>query len=139
MPHIILEGLPAAGKTETIQMLARFYPEQIEVFPEIVKLVATKENIHILSERERLTEAVIAELPYRRAQLENVAQQGKLCLEESHMGVHLAYSKALNDKSFICAYSKAELSLPRPDLYLRLAIPVDVSMRRQKARKTPQF
>lgn len=139
MPHIILEGLPAAGKTETMQMLARFYPEQIEVFPEIVKQVATKENIHILSERERLTEAVIAALPYRRAQLENVAQQGKLCLEESHMGVHLAYSKALNDRSFICAYGKAELSLPRPDLYLRLAIPVDVSMRRQKARKTPQF
>ncbi|MCK4246668.1 hypothetical protein KAX14_05480 [Candidatus Bipolaricaulota bacterium] len=139
MPHIILEGLPAAGKTETMQMLARFYPEQIEVFPEIVKQVATKENIHILSERERLTEAVIAELPYRRAQLENVVQQGKICLEESHMGVHLAYSKALNDRSFICAYGKANLSLPRPDLYLRLAIPVDVSMRRQKARKTPQF
>lgn len=139
MPHIILEGLPAAGKTETMQMLARFYPEQIEVFPEIVKQVATRENIHILSERERLTEAVIAELPYRRAQLENVLQQGKICLEESHMGVHLAYSKALNDRSFICAYGKANLSLPRPDLYLRLAIPVDVSMRRQKARKTPQF
>ncbi len=139
MPHIILEGLPTAGKTETIQMLARFYPEQIEVFPELVKQVAAKEKIDILSERERLTEAIIAELPYRRAQLESVAQQGKMCLEESHMGVHLAYSKALNDRSFINAYGKVELSLSRPNLYLRLAIPIDVSIRRQKARKTPQF
>ena len=47
--HIVFEGLPALGKSETLELLARFYPERVVVFPEMVKEVATREQIDILT------------------------------------------------------------------------------------------
>jgi len=139
MRYVVFEGLPAAGKSEVLELLARFYPERLRVFPEIVKEVATREGIDLFAERNRLTQAILAALPRRREEIEEALALGELCLEESHLGVHFAYSIALGDPTFVDAYATAEDALPHPDLYLRLEIPVKLSLVRQRARGTPQF
>jgi len=139
MQHVIFEGLPAAGKSETLSLLARFYPQSVVVLPELVKEVALREEIDIFSQRERLTKAIIAEVPRRKEQVERAIASGKLCLEESHLGVHLAYAKAFGDKGFIEAYQNIASALPQPDAYVRLDIPVELSLLRQEARNTPRF
>ena len=139
MRYVVFEGLPAAGKSETLSLLARFYPQSVVVLPELVKEVALREQIDIFSERERLTKAIIAELPRRRKQIEQAIATGKLCLEESHLGVHLAYAQALGDNGFIEAYPRIASALPQPDAYVRLDIPVELSLLRQEARNTPRF
>lgn len=139
MRYVVFEGLPAVGKSETLALLARFYPERIKVLPELVKEIVTREKIDLFSERERLTEAILAEIPRRKEEVEAVLAKGQLCLEESHLGVHLAYAHALNDRSFIDAYHTVKDALPTPDLYLRLEIPIDISLARQKARGTAAF
>jgi len=139
MRYVVIEGLPASGKSETLALLSRFYPERVKILPELVKEVAMREEINLFSERERLTKAILTALPQRREQIEEVLSQRKLCLEESHLGVHLAYARALQDRSFISAYPKIQGSLPAPDLYLRLEIPIELSLKRQRARGTLQF
>ena len=139
MHHVIFEGLPAAGKSEMLELLARFYPQSVVVLPELVKEVALREEIDIFSQRDRLTEAIIADIPRRREQIEQAIASGKLCLEESHLGVHLAYAYALGDKSFIEAYPQIASALPQPDAYVRLDIPIELSLLRQEARNTPRF
>ena len=139
MHYIVVEGLPALGKSETLALLARFYPERVVVLPELVKEVAEQERIDILTERDKLTAAITAALPRRREQIETAIEAGKLCLEESHLGVHLAYARALGDAGFIAAYPKLERQLPRPDLYLRFTASIPVSITRQKARNTPGY
>ncbi|MEA3239319.1 MAG: hypothetical protein U9Q94_06015, partial [Candidatus Bipolaricaulota bacterium] len=139
MHHVIFEGLPAAGKSETLSLLARFYPQSVVVLPELVKEVALRDGIDIFSQRERLTQAIIAEIPRRREQVERAIASGKLCLEESHLGVHLAYAQALGDQTFIDAYPQIVSALPQPDAYVRLDIPIGLSLMRQEARNTPQF
>jgi thymidylate kinase len=91
MRYVVFEGLPAAGKSEVLELLARFYPERLRVFPEIVKEVATREGIDLFAERNRLTQAILAALPRRREEIEEALALGELCLEESHLGVHFAY------------------------------------------------
>lgn len=139
MRHVILEGLPAAGKSETLELLSRFFPERVTVLSELVKEVSIREKIDLCSDRERLTQVLLAEAPKRRAAVEEAIGTGKLCLEESHLGVHLAYAQALEDRLFIDAYSTIGNILPIPDVYLRLEIPIAVSLRRQQVRRTPQF
>jgi hypothetical protein len=78
-------------------------------------------------------------VPRRRAEVEAIVHAGYLCLEESHLGVHYAYSAALADDGFIGAYPALALEAPRPDLYVRLAIPVAESVARQAARGTPRY
>jgi len=129
MRYVVIEGLPALGKSEALALLARFYPERVAVFPELVKEVAEREKIDIFAERERLTAALIAALPRRQAAIEAAIAAGKLCLEESHLGVHLAYAQALGDTGFVEAYDEIEDSLLSPDLYIRLAAPIEVSSR----------
>ena len=139
MQHVIFEGLPAAGKSEMLSLLARFYSQSVVVLPELVKEVATRDEIDIFSQRDRLTEAIIAEIPRRREQVERAIASGKLCLEESHLGVHLAYAHALGDRGFIEAYQDVASALPQPDAYVRLDIPIELSLLRQEARNTPRF
>ncbi len=139
MRYVVVEGLPALGKSETLELLARFYPDRIIVLPELVKDVALNEGIDIFAQRQRLTEALISAIPRRQAEIEDVIGSGKLCLEESHLGVHLAYARALGDNSFVKAYKKIERSLLRPDLYLRFAAPISVSVARQQGRNTSRF
>jgi len=139
MRHIVFEGLPAAGKSETLQLLARFYPERVRVLPELVKEVVLRSGIDLFRDRAELTRELIAWLPERERAIRRIVEGGFLCLEESHLGVHLAYARALGDDSFVEAYETLEEALPRPEAYVRLEIPVDLSVERQAARATPSF
>ncbi len=139
MNHVILEGLPAVGKSETLELLARFYPHQVRVLPELVKTVVLNEGIDLFNERPRLAEAIRKALPERHRQIREILNQGLLCLEESHLGVHYAYSAALGDRDFVELYPAIADVLPSPDAYLRMELPIAVSLDRQMARGTARF
>jgi len=137
--HVVVEGLPAVGKSEALALLARFYPRTIRVFPELVKSVVEEERIDLFRERTRLTQALARAVPRRRAEVEAAVRAGFLCLEESHLGVHYAYAIALSDTGFLKAYPDLDRQAPHPDLYVRLDIPVSESAARQAARGTPEY
>ncbi len=137
--HVVVEGLPAVGKSEAIALLARFYPEAVRSLPELVKSVVEAEGIDLFRDRPRLTRALAEAAPRRRAEIEAIVREGYLCLEESHLGVHFAYSVALGDREFVAAYPMLERALPRPDLFIRLDIPVCESLARQEGRATPGY
>ena len=139
MNHVVVEGLPAVGKSETLALLERFYPESVRVLPELVKQAVEQERIDLFRERAALTAAIATALPERAARIREIVEGGSLCLEESHLGVHLAYSVALDDASFVDAYDGLHDALPKPDAYVRLEIPVERSAARQAARRTPDF
>jgi thymidylate kinase len=139
MRHVVIEGLPAVGKSEILALLARFYPERVRVLPELVSEIVIRKELDLFRDRDRLTDAIAEELPRRRAAILGVLKQGNLCIEESHLGVHLAYARALDDRGFLAAYPRLEHVLPSPDVYLRLEIPVSLSLTRQEARGTLRF
>jgi thymidylate kinase len=139
MNHVIVEGLPAAGKSEILELLARFYPHRVRVLPELVKQLVLEEGIDLFNERARLAEAIRRALPDRGALIRETVSRGYLCLEESHLGVHYAYAAALGDRDFLELYPAIQDTLSEPDVYLRMALPVSVSLDRQAARGTAQF
>ena len=139
MNYVTVEGLPAVGKSELLALLERFHPESVRVLPELVKEIVEREALDLFADRERLSAAIEAALPERRRRILEIVEQGFLCLEESHLGVHLAYSKILGDTGFAAAYDRLRDVLPTPDLYLRLELPVSGSVRRQAARGTPEY
>jgi len=139
MDYVVVEGLPAVGKSEVLALLERFYPESVRVLPELVKRVVEREGLDLFRERAALTAAITAALPERRERILEILNQGFLCLEESHLGVHFAYSTALGDTGFVDAYAGLRESLPAPDAFVRLEIPVPRSSERQGARGTPGF
>jgi thymidylate kinase len=139
MRHIVFEGLPAVGKSELLQLLARFYPHTVRVLPELVKDVVQRDGLDLFKDRAALTAAIRAEVPRRRQEIQSILDEGYLCLEESHLGVHYAYARALEDLSFLDAYPSLESALPVPDCYVLLDIPPDESAARQAARNTPSF
>jgi thymidylate kinase len=137
--HVVVEGLPAVGKTEALALLARFYPQSVRVLPELVKEVVEAEGIDLFRERDRLTDALRRAIPDRARHIREILAAGYSCLEESHLGVHRAYSRTLGDSSFVRAYDDLEARLPKPDLYVRLDLPIEESIARQAARGTPQY
>jgi thymidylate kinase len=137
--HVVVEGLPAVGKSEILALLARFHPRKVRVLPELVKSLVEDQAIDLFRDRGRLTQAIAEALPRRDAEIAEIVRSGFLCLEESHVGAHYAYSAALSDQGFLRAYPALELQTPRPDLYVRLDIPVAESVARQEARGTPQY
>ncbi len=137
--HIVVEGLPAVGKSEMLALLARFYPRAVRVLPELVKSVVEEEKIDLFRDRARLTRALAAAVPRRRAAVDAIVRAGYLCLEESHLGVHYAYAAALSDRDFLDAYPDLDRQAPRPNLYVRLDVPPRESVARQAARATPQY
>jgi len=139
MKHVVFEGLPAVGKSEALELLARFYPERVRVLPELVKEIVNARRLDLFRDRSELTAALVDALPARAAQIREITDAGFLCLEESHLGVHWAYAHALEDRGFLETYPSIEASLPRPDAYVRLALPVAASAARQHARSTPAF
>jgi len=139
MNYVVIEGLPAVGKSETIELLARFYPLQVRVLPELVKTIVMAEGIDLFKERARLAEAIRKAMPERRRQIQDIIRQGFLCVEESHLGVHYAYAAALGDRGFLELYPSISDALPTPDAYVRMEIPVTASLDRQRARGTAQF
>jgi len=139
MNYVVFEGLPAVGKSETLELLARFYPHQVRVLPELVKTIILNESIDLFNERARLAEAIRKALPERQRQIQDIVTQGFLCLEESHLGVHYAYSAALGDRDFVELYPAIADALPTPDAYLRMDLPITTSLDRQMSRGTAQF
>ncbi len=137
--HVVFEGLPAVGKSEMLELLARFHPESVRVLPELVKDLVTRCDLDLYRDREALASAIADALPARAESIRRIIDDGFLCLEESHLGVHYAYAKTLGDDAFVGAYASLETSLPEPDLYVRLDLPVGVSRTRQIARATPGF
>lgn len=139
MNYVVFEGLPAVGKSEMLELLARFYPHQVRVLPELVKTIVLNQGIDLFKDRARLAEAIRKALPERRQQISEIINQGLLCLEESHLGVHYAYSAALGDRGFLELYPSLADALPTPDAYLRMDLPITVSLDRQMSRGTAQF
>ncbi len=139
MNHVIVEGLPAVGKSEALALLERFHPESVRVLPELVKQVVGSGKIDLFGDRAALTAAIEEALPERASQIREIVEQGYLCLEESHLGVHLAYSLTLGDTGFVDAYGRLCEALPVPDAYVRLEVPIARSLDRQAARGTPGF
>ena len=137
--HVVVEGLPAVGKSELLALFGRFFPQSVRVLPELVKTVAEAEGIDLFRDRARLTRALAEALPQRRAEIEAILRAGHICLEESHLGVHRAYAAALGDRDFLHAYPALERQESRADFYVRMAISVRESAARQAARATPQF
>jgi len=139
LQHVVFEGLPAVGKSESLELLARTYPDRVRVLPELVKEIVLRSGLDLFRDRGALTRAIVDALPQRAETLRTLRSQGFLCLEESHLGVHLAYAKALGDQGFVEAYSGIKNALPEPDAFFRLDIPLELSVRRQAARGTPAF
>lgn len=139
MNYVVIEGLPAVGKSEILELLARFYPLNVRVLPELVKTIVMAEGIDLFNERARLAEAIRRALPERRRQIQDIVNQGFLCIEESHLGVHYAYAAALGDRGFLELYPSISEALPTPDAYVRLELPISASLDRQRARGTAQF
>ena len=139
MNYVVVEGLPAVGKSEMLELLARFYPHQVRVLPELVKTIVLEEGIDLFNERARLAEAIRKALPERQQQIREVINQGLLCLEESHLGVHYAYSAALGDRDFLDLYPALADALYTPAAYIRLDLPITTSLDRQLARGTAEF
>ena len=137
MNHVVVEGLPAVGKSEVLALLERFHPESVRVLPELVKHVVERDGLDLLHQREALTAAIEAALPERKQRVREILDRGLLCLEESHLGVHRAYSLALGDTGFVEAYKGVQES--SPDAFVRLEIPIASSVERQRARGTPGF
>ena len=136
--HVILEGKPTTGKTEVSNLFKIYFPEQVVILPELTTVLVRQHRLAILDDRKELTDLLVEAVPARAAEVRHLIDStDRLVLEESHMGVHWAYSRVLDDRYFLQVYD--ELIAPgeiEPDIYLRLDIPVELSVQRQVARAT---
>ena len=139
MQYVVVEGLPAAGKSEILELLARFYPQRVRIFPELVKEVVLAEDLDLFADRALLTSAVLEAVPARTAAVRQALNDGFLCIEESHLGVHRAYALALGDDTFTEEHAELSETAPQPDAILRLDLPIQRSLTRQAARGTRRF
>jgi thymidylate kinase len=136
--YACVEGLPALGKTEVLALLRLYFPDLL-ILPELVKEVAERENFDLFRDRDRLTQALFEALPPRQALIRAALAEGRTVLEESHLGVHAAYSAALDDQKFLEAFSRWEQEILWPDVFLRFEAPLEVSLLRQKVRGDPRY
>ncbi len=137
--HVILEGKPATGKTEVSNLLKIFLPGQVVILPELTTILVRANNLNILRDRAELTALLREAVPARNAEVRRILEEQPdvVVFEESHMGVHWAYATILDDRTFLDIYE--EEIAPHvlvPDLFLRLDIPIGLSVARQKARAT---
>ena len=139
MAYVTLEGLPALGKSELLSALRLFYPGQVLVLPELVKEVGEREGLDPFRERDELNRAILEALPKRQEEIETALAQGLLVVEESHLGVHAAYSAALGDEGFLAEFRRLEEGIRWPEEFLRLEAPIAVSLARQAARGEPRW
>ncbi|MGY4707483.1 hypothetical protein ACVNPS_07010 [Candidatus Bipolaricaulota sp. J31] len=139
MRYVAIEGFPAVGKSELLSVLKLYFPDQVRIFPELVTEVAEREGIHLFRERDRLREAILRELPQRQEEIRNALAQGLTVVEESHLGVHAAYSAALGDRAFLEAFARIEGELIWPEAFIRLEVSIPVSLERQRARGDPRY
>jgi len=142
--HIIIEGLPATGKSEVSNFLKIYFHSNFRYLPEMTTEIVRKHKINILKDRNILTDSLVEEIKIRQSEiaslkkelLDNGVKDGVI-LEESHIGVHWAYSKHLNDEYFLNKYPEIKKALVFPDFFIRLMIPFELSAKRQIARNTP--
>ena len=128
------------GKSELLSAIKLYYPGQVLVLPELVKEVAEREGIRdLFRERGELTRAILEELPRRQGEIREAMDRGLLVVEESHLGVHAAYSAAVGDEGFLKEFRKLEGEILWPDLFVRLEVPIAVSLERQRARGEPRY
>lgn len=137
--YVSVEGFPALGKSELLAPLPLYYPGQVLVLPELVKEVAQREGLDVLRDRDRLRAALVSALPGRQAQVREALARGLMVVEESHLGVHAAYSAALEDRAFLEEFQRREVHLLWPDKFVRFEAPVGVSLDRQEARGDPRY
>ena len=137
--HIII-----AGKSEVSNFLKIYFPSNFRYLPEMTTELVKKHKINILIDRNKLTDSLTEEILVRQDEIASIKKdfitrgiENGIILEESHIGVHWAYSKHLGDSYFLNAYTEIKKSLVFPDFFIRLLIPFDLSFRRQIARNTP--
>jgi len=137
--HIILEGKPTTGKTEVSNLFKIYFPQKVKILPELTTVLVRENKLNILRDRNRLSDLLVEAVPTRAAEVKALlADHPEVCVfEESHMGVHWAYSKILDDRYFLDLYEREiEQSILVPDIFLRLDIPIGLSVQRQIARAT---
>lgn len=137
--HVILEGKPTTGKTEVSNLFRIYFPEQVVILPELTTVLVRENRLNILQDRKILNDLLVEAVPSRATRVRALLEErpGVVVLEESHMGVHWAYSQVLGDRYFLDLYQATiARHVLEPDLYLRLDIPVELSVRRQEARST---
>jgi len=139
MRYVAVEGFPAVGKSELLSVLKLYFPDQVRIFPELVTEVAEREGLDLFRDRDRLREGILRELPRRQEEIRNAFARGLTVVEESHLGVHAAYSAALGDRAFLADFSRIEGELIWPDAFIRLEVPIPVSLERQRARGDPRY
>jgi len=138
--HVILEGKPATGKTEVSNLLKIYFPGRITILPELTTVLVRENKLNILENRNELSDLLTEAVPARADEVKNILSENEdsLVFEESHMGVHWAYSKVVGDEYFLNLYEeKIRDSILMPDIFMRLDIPIGLSVARQKARNTP--
>jgi len=136
--YACVEGLPALGKSEVLALLRLYFPKLL-VLPELVREVAEREGLDLFRDRERLSQALWEALPARESLIRAALAEGRTVLEESHLGVHAAYSAALGDQGFLEAFARREAEILWPDLFLRFEAPLEVSLLRQEVRADPRY
>ncbi|MCR4391242.1 MAG: hypothetical protein NUV94_00330 [Candidatus Acetothermia bacterium] len=139
MAYISVEGLPAVGKSELLAALRLYYPGQVLVLPELVKETAEREGLDLFRDRDRLAQAMLAALPARQGQIRAALNQSLTVVEESHLAVHAAYAASLGDDAFLRQFQRAEQAILWPDRFVRLEVPIAVSVARQAARGDPRY
>lgn len=142
--HIIIEGLPATGKSEISNLLKIYFPANLRILSELTTTIVQEHKFNILEERNRMTELLKIYLGKRLHEIKILKDEFSknkkdlIILEESHLGVHWAYSKVVNDKYFLNEYENFfKINLYKPDFYIRLYISPELSYKRQIARNTP--
>ncbi len=139
MRYVTVEGFPAVGKSELLSVLKLYFPEQVLVLPELVVEVAEKEGLDLFRDRDRLRNAILGELPKRQRKIREGLSRGLLVVEESHLGVHAAYSAALGDEKFLEEFKRLEDEILWPEVFVRLEAPTLVSRERQRVRGDPRY
>ena len=137
--HIILEGKPTTGKTEVSNLFKIYFPRQVRILPELVTVLVREHGLKVMEHRRELTDMLIDAVPARAEEVKGILAEDPdvVVFEESHMGVHWAYSQVANDRTFLDVYDeKIEPHVLIPDIFLRLDIPISLSVRRQTARAT---
>lgn len=137
--HVILEGKPTTGKTEVSNLFKIYFRGQVLILPELTTVLVRENKLSILRDRKTLSDLLVEAVPARAQEVARLLEQhpGAMVLEESHMGVHWAYSQILEDTYFLDLYERQiAASVVAPDLFLRLDIPIGLSVERQQARAT---
>ena len=136
--HVILEGKPTTGKTEVSELFKIYFPSKVKILPELTTILVRQNQLNILRDRKQLNDLLAEAVPARAAAVKALLEDpGVLVFEESHMGVHWAYSKILDDQYFLDLYEeKIKQSMLFPDIFMRLDIPIALSVQRQVARAT---